>query len=227
MFTGFALKFPDNLCFKWLYALGFSEGARAGVHRIAAAIMTGITIVFFGYQVLARAGRKWWKHMLPRWQDLKDFSASMRYYLGMTKERPRSQIFSYVEKVEYWALLWGTLIMIITGLVLWFPKSLPAGSPAWVIDVATVIHFYEAILASLAIVVWHFFHTIFRPDEYPMDTSWLTGVLTEQEAHHRFDAEAIEAQIPPPVAPSPAPKEPPTPDWAAQGEDEGPGEQDS
>jgi formate dehydrogenase gamma subunit len=195
VFTGFALKFPDSVWFQWLYALGLTESARSTIHRISAVVMIGSLVVFFGYQIGSRAGRRWWSQMLPRWSDLKDLVATLRYHLGRRAVRPRFGIFSYVEKIEYWALLWGALVMLVTGLVLWFPKSLPESWPSWVIDVARLIHFYEAILASLAIVVWHFFHTIFRPGEYPMDTSWLTGVLTEREAEHRFTVEAMRAQL--------------------------------
>jgi formate dehydrogenase gamma subunit len=215
VFTGFALKYPDSVWFKWLYALGLTEAARAGIHRLAAAIMTGLMLFFFGYQVFSRSGRKWWKNMLPRIQDFKDFFANMRYHLGARRRRPRFGIFSYVEKVEYWALMWGTLIMVLSGVILWFPKSLPAGWPNWLIDVARTIHFYEAVLASLAIVVWHFFHTLFRPDEYPMDTSWLTGGLTESEAGERFTAAAIQAQLPPPpTEEEPEPLQ--VPEWAME-----------
>jgi cytochrome b subunit of formate dehydrogenase len=170
------------------------------------------------YQLFSRSGRARWKHMRPRVGDVKDLYANMRYHLGLKKARPVFGIFSYMEKAEYWALVWGTLIMVVTGLVLWFPKSLPATWPSWAIDVARIIHFYEAILASLAVLVWHFFHTIFRPGEYPMDTSWLTGVLTEKEAGHRFTREALEAQIPQP-APEEEPEEPEAPEW--EGEESG------
>jgi hypothetical protein len=81
--------------------------------------------------------------------------------------------------------------MALTGAVLWFPKALPAGAPVWVINVARLIHFYEAVLATLAIAIWHGFHTIWHPDEYPMNTSWLTGYISEEDAYHRFEDQAV------------------------------------
>jgi cytochrome b subunit of formate dehydrogenase len=218
VFTGFALKYPESVWFRWLYSLGLTEAARATVHRLAAATMTGNMLLLLFYQVISRAGRRRWKHMRPRVTDVKDLYSNMRYHLGLMKTRPVFGIFSYMEKAEFWALVWGTLIMVITGLVLWFPKSLPDTWPSWAFDVARIIHFYEAILASLAVLVWHFFHTIFRPGEYPMDTSWLTGVLTEKEAGHRFTREALEAQILPP-AQEDEPEEPEAPEW--EGEEPG------
>jgi cytochrome b subunit of formate dehydrogenase len=217
--TGFALKFPESVWYRWMFMMGMTEAIRSWVHRLAGLTLIGSTACFMAYQVTHRFGRRWIVHMWPRWRDVEEFLATARYYLGISKHRPRYGVFNYVEKSEYWALLWGTGIMVLTGLVLWFPKSLPPNTPAWVIDVSRTIHFYEAVLAVLSILVWHFFHTMFRQDEFPMDTTWLTGVLTEEEARHRFTDEAIQAQIPPPpeteVEAPPAP-----PSWAEEGEQE-------
>lgn len=206
LFTGLALKYPDSVFFRWLYALGMTEAVRSFIHRAAAVILIGDMLAFLGYQIFTRSGRRWLRPMLPRGRDVRDLFATLRYYLGRSRERPRYAIFNYAEKAEYWALWWGTLTMTLTGLVLWVPRSLPESWPAWVIDLARIIHFLEAVLAGLAILVWHLFHTIFRIEEYPMDTSWLTGVLTEAEAAHRFTEEAIAAQrLPPPPPPEPDP----------------------
>ncbi len=80
-----------------------------------------------------------------------------------------------MEKSEYLAFLWGTTIMAITGLLLWFEDFTLRWSPKWVSDASTAIHFYEAVLASLAILVWHFYWVIFDPAVYPMDGSWWSG----------------------------------------------------
>ena len=82
---------------------------------------------------------------------------------------------SYAEKIEYWAFVWGTLVMAVSGFLLWFENWSLRVLPNWVIDVATAVHWYEAILATLAILVWHFYMVIFDPDVYPMDRAWLTG----------------------------------------------------
>lgn len=148
------------------------------------------------YMLASRHGKKWYKDIFPAMRDFKEFAETMKFYLGKTKQRPKYKLFNYGEKAEYWALWWGTVIMLATGLILWFPRSLPVDTPAWVIEVARTIHFFEALLAVSAIIVWHFFNTMFHPSEYPMDTSWLTGKLTEEEAKHKFDDEAIAAQLP-------------------------------
>ena len=72
--------------------------------------------------------------------------------------------------MEYWAVVWGTIIMGVTGLMIWFKIDVTHSLPRWFVDVAVTIHYYEAILACLAIVVWHFYHVIFDPDVYPAES---------------------------------------------------------
>ncbi|HPR62933.1 MAG TPA: cytochrome c3 family protein [Thermoanaerobaculia bacterium] len=190
-FTGFALKFPEAFWVKWLFSIGMTEPIRAFIHRMAAFIMT-LDFVFFAiYMAFGRRGRIIFRELLPQKRDLKDTVQTMKYYMGTEEKRPRYAVFNYAEKFEFWALVWGTLIMVVTGFILWFPNTLPGSWPSWIINVARVIHYYEALLATLAIIIWHGFHTVFHPAEYPMSTSWLTGYITDEEAEHHFDERAI------------------------------------
>ena len=86
-------------------------------------------------------------------------------------------------------MVWGTLIMGVTGLMIWFKMDITRLLPRWVVDVATTIHYYEAILACLAIVVWHFYHVIFDPDVYPLNWACWKGKVSKcwQEAEHPLD----------------------------------------
>jgi cytochrome b subunit of formate dehydrogenase len=148
--------------------------------------------------VTARRGKKVLKAMLPfpLKKDIGEFVATMKFYLGKEKQHPRYGVFNYAEKFEFWALVWGTLIMAVTGFILWFPHSLPNSWPSWIQTVSRIIHYYEALLATLAIVIWHGWHTIFHPDEYPMSTTWLTGYITEEEARHKYTEEAMAEMMP-------------------------------
>jgi cytochrome b subunit of formate dehydrogenase len=113
------------------------------------------------------------------------------FNLGLSKKEPQFKRFSYVEKAEYWALVWGNAVMIITGFLLWFDNFFVGFLPEGFLEVALVIHFYEAILATLAIVIWHLYSTVFNPHVYPMNTSWLTGKMPKEMFHHEHpDAEA-------------------------------------
>jgi len=85
------------------------------------------------------------------------------------------EMFGYAEKMEYWAFMWGTVVMAVSGLLLWAQNWSLRRFPTWVLDAATAAHWYEAILATLSILVWHWYLVIFDPDVYPMDLAWLTG----------------------------------------------------
>ena len=207
--TGFALSYSESFLFRWVYDLGFKEGTRSWSHRMFAMIMVLDTIIFLVYSIVTSRGRRrWWRDMFPRWRDVKDFFATMFFYLGKRRQKPLYPVFNYAEKAEYWALLWGTVVMALTGLVLWFSEALPHAWPPWVFSVARTVHFYEAVLACGAIVIWHFFHVIFHPEEYPLNTSFLTGRLTTHEAQERFDADAVAEQTPRDEEPEPLPDRP-------------------
>jgi formate dehydrogenase gamma subunit len=175
--TGFALHYPES----WLATLlGSSETIRRLGHRIAAVVMLAVGVYHVGYVFLTGEGRQALKDALPKKKDILDTLENMRFYLGASRTRPQFGRFGYAEKVEYWAVVWGTIVMGLTGLMVWF-KLAPFGFlPRWFIDVALAIHFYEAILATLAIVVWHFYHVIFDPDVYPLNWAVVDGRVSEE-----------------------------------------------
>ena len=129
---------------------------------------------------------------------------ALRYNLGLARERPRFDRFSYVEKMEYFGLVWGSLVMVASGLMLWFEVPFLNRFPAWGLQLATVIHWFEAVLATLFIVVWHFYWTIFNPDVFPMSRAMTSGHLTrgEMEREHPLELERLEGRgcVPPAAA---------------------------
>jgi formate dehydrogenase gamma subunit len=188
--SGFALVYPDS----WItYLTGSSEWARRLTHRVAAVVMIAVGLYHMAYLALAREGRSWVRDMRPRWKDLTDLAQNMRHYLGGRAPRPKIARFGYAEKAEYWAVVWGTLIMGLTGLMIWFKLGWFGFLPRWTIDIATAIHFYEAVLASLAIVVWHFYHVILDPDVYPVNWAFVDGRVSEEayREEHALDYERL------------------------------------
>lgn len=192
--TGFALRFSDG----WLagFFFGWEGGfeARGLLHRIAAIVFTIGVIWHSIFLFAARRGRGFVRDMWPQGRDFTDFVHRIRYNLGLRKTSPEFPRFSYVEKAEYWALVWGTAVMIITGVLLWFDNWFVAFLPKGVLDVALVIHYWEAWLATLAIVVWHLYSTVFSPDVYPMNPSWLTGTMPEEMYRHEHPGHVEEAR---------------------------------
>jgi cytochrome b subunit of formate dehydrogenase len=113
--------------------------------------------------------------MLPRWRDFLDFLQLQRYNVLHLGAPPKFDRFNYIEKSEYWALIWGSAVMIATGCVVWFRNTSLHFLPKWFIDLCLLIHFMEAILACLAIIVWHIYWTVFDPEVYPMSWAWISG----------------------------------------------------
>ena len=122
-----------------------------------------------------------------------DAFGTMLYYLGLRKEKPKFARFNYAEKAEYWALVWGTALMAVTGVMLWAKVWVGNALARWWIDAATAVHFYEAILATLAILVWHFYQVFFDPDVYPMNWAWRDGTMSAEhyEHEHELDTETL------------------------------------
>jgi hypothetical protein len=108
---------------------------------------------------------------------IQDVTHAMGFFTGKvpSMHAPEPHGFSYVAKAEYWALVWGSVVMTLTGGLLVFKNWTLAHLPAWIPDLATYIHYYEAVLASLAILVWHFYTVMFDPDVYPLDTAMIYG----------------------------------------------------
>jgi cytochrome b subunit of formate dehydrogenase len=188
VFTGFALKFPETWIFAWLARLEGGYAWRSLVHRGAALVMVTGALYHVVYLLSAR-GRRFVLDMLPTIQDARQAGQNLAYWLGLARTPPAFERFGYIEKAEYWALIWGTAVMTVTGGLLWFENQSLQVVDKWVLDLATLVHYYEAWLAFLAIVVWHLYQNVANPDVYPMNWSWITGRIGEEQLRHEHRAE--------------------------------------
>jgi cytochrome b subunit of formate dehydrogenase/nitrate reductase cytochrome c-type subunit len=184
--TGFALRFSGNTLFQRLAAAGLNEDLRSLLHRIFAVGLLTAGVWHIAYLSFNKTGRKQVRAIMFVLSDIREVMVNLRHHLGLTKERPLFDRYDYSEKAEYWALIWGTVVMAATGFVLWFPTFFTQFFPYWIVKVSEVVHYYEAILATLAILVWHFFFVILHPEEYPMNLSWLTGKVTVDLAEEKY-----------------------------------------
>ena len=194
--TGFALKFPES----WFaHTLGMGENLRSIIHRIAGVILIGEGLYHACYLAITHEGRRVLRDIAPRPKDAFDVWVTMLYYLGLSSEKPKYGRFTYGEKAEYWALVWGTALMGLTGVMMWAKVLVGNLLARWWVDVATAIHFYEAILATLAILVWHFYQVFFDPDVYPMNWAWWDGKMPVEHYHHEheLDHESLSEAQPP------------------------------
>ena len=176
--TGFQLKYPDSWWSEGLSSLGLNEVNRQWTHRISAVVMIGLSVWHVVYLIVTARGRDVLKGLLLRGSDIKLAVHNVLYHLHLRKKHPEFDNYNYIEKAEYWALIWGTVVMGVTGFILWFPTVVGDWAPVWVIKVSEIVHFYEAILATLAIIVWHWFFVMFRPQEYPMSFTCVDGKMT-------------------------------------------------
>jgi len=192
--TGFGLKFPEAFWVRWIvYIIGENAfEARGIVHRIASIVMIGASLYHLYYILFVPRGKQLVRDFLPRKQDLIDFKDSMLYLIGKTEVKPRLGRFSYIEKMEYWAVVWGTVIMGATGFILWFENTFLKIVGTEGMEISTAIHYYEAILASLAILVWHFYFIFVNPDVAPMNKAWSKGYLTREQMEHEHPLELEE-----------------------------------
>ena len=143
--------------------------------------MMGAAFYHLYYVLATERGKQFLRDIMFRLKDLYDLLHMVRYYVGVTRTRPRFDRFNYIEKSEYWALVWGTIIMSATGIVMWAEGFFINRTSLLFFNINETIHYMEAWLAFLAIVVWHFYYVIFNPDVYPMNLTWLTGKITEEE----------------------------------------------
>jgi cytochrome b subunit of formate dehydrogenase len=188
--TGFALKYPNAW---WVVPLREINPVvfelRGIVHRIAAVVMVLASCYHIYYVLVVPRGKQLIRDLLPLRSDLADAIGVMKYNLGLSAEKPLLGRFSYVEKAEYWALIWGTMVMTVTGIILWFDNTFLGllSKVGW--DIARTVHYYEAWLATLSIIVWHFYFVIFNPDIYPLNLAFWKGTLTEEEMHEEHPLE--------------------------------------
>jgi cytochrome b subunit of formate dehydrogenase len=189
--TGFALRFPNAWWVTMMTDLGLNEENRRIIHRIFALILVMASFYHIFYLIALKRGRLLLKGLLPGFSDAKEAMQNVGYYLGLRKKPPVFSMYDYTQKAEYWALIWGTVVMSVTGVILMFPDIATSFMPGWVVRVSETVHFYEAILAVAAIIIWHFFFEILLPKEYPMNWSWITGRMPKDvwEHHHGRETE--------------------------------------
>lgn len=186
--TGMTLKFSYMGWAQWLSKMLGGFYGMGLIHRVCAVAMFAVFLVHIGYIVhRKRQTGSTWKEMLlgsgtllPTWRDAREFIETIRYFRGKGP-RPKYGEWTYWEKFDYFAVFWGVAIIGSTGLMLWFPEFFTLLLPGWVINVATIIHSDEALLAVGFIFTIHFFNTNFRPEKFPMDLAMFTGLVPEEE----------------------------------------------
>lgn len=187
--TGMIIKFSDVPAFQFLSDFFGGYEVTGFIHRVAALITFLYFGLHIGYLFNKRKSRgssfknflKGENSLVPNKRDLIEFGQTFKWFVGKGP-RPQYGRWTYWEKFDYFAVFWGVGVIGLSGLILWFPAFFTLlGIPGWFINVATIIHSDEALLATGFIFTVHFFNTHFRPDKFPMDTVIFTGKVELEE----------------------------------------------
>jgi formate dehydrogenase gamma subunit len=175
--TGLVQKYATaRLSESIIAGLGGIEQTRQ-IHHFAAILMMVVVVYHLGVVGYKLFVRRVQPTILPGMHDVRAAIQSLAYYLGMRKTKPQQGRYTFEEKAEYWAVVWGTVIMVITGFMLWNPIATSQFLPGDFIPAAKAAHGGEALLAVLAIILWHFFHVLVKT----FNRSMFTGYLSEEE----------------------------------------------
>jgi len=179
--TGLPLRYAEaawaRVFFSWIGGVP----VQASCHRAAAGLLIAVGVFHMGYVTLTREGHGELKALLPRPRDMAHLIHNLCYFVGLTRRGPRFDRFSYVEKFDYWAVYWGVVVMVGSGLMLWSPEISMRYLPKFAMDIAHAIHSDEALLAATAIIVWHFYNVHFGPEHFPFSWAWLTGRVSVEK----------------------------------------------
>ncbi len=187
--TGLSQKFNTFDISQWtVLHLGGIDRVRL-LHRIAGLVLI---LLFVQHVFVAAIGiikLKWQATMLIQMKDFQDAVANLKYYFGMKSHPAPCDRYDYKQKFDYWGVLVSNIIMIFSGLILWFPITTTRFFWGELIPAANLIHTDQALIMILFVVIWHIYNAIFSPDVFPFDTSIITGYISRERMAHNHPVE--------------------------------------
>lgn len=187
--TGLPQKyFEADWSLPLLTLMGGVDGAR-WLHRAAGLAFTLMLAVHVGGLLIGLARGTTPVSMAPHRRDVTDALTTLRYYAGIGDRQARFDRFDYKQKFEYWGMILGSLVVVVTGLVLMYPIEVTQWLPGSLIPIAVVAHSSEGLLAFLTIITWHIFNACLTPEVFPIDTTIFTGRISEERLRHEHPLE--------------------------------------
>lgn len=187
--TGIPQRFFEAEWAQWLIVhLGGIDRVR-WLHRVSGILFALVATLHIGVVLSLVLMRRVDLNMVPTKKDFRDAIVTLRYYLGLSEQQAQFDRYDYRQKFEYWGLVLGGIVMIITGFILYFPTFFTRFFPGQVIPAAQVAHSSEGLLAFLVVIVWHVYNAHLNPDVFPFDFSIFTGKVSEERIRHEHPLE--------------------------------------
>jgi formate dehydrogenase subunit gamma len=187
--TGLPQKFYGGAWARRLIEAFGGIDATRWIHRFCGWTLATLTLVHFGSVLWVVAARRARLSMVPTRRDFQDAVATLRYYLGLRDRPPRYDRFDYKQKFEYWGLVVGNVVMVLTGVILIYPTLAARFFPGEVLPAAKVAHSNEGLMAFLVITVWHVYNAHLNPDVFPFDSCIFTGKISRERMAHEHPLE--------------------------------------
>jgi formate dehydrogenase subunit gamma len=202
--TGLALFAHGTWLGRTLIALEGGIEARGVIHRAFAVLLMILVGWHFCYVVFTERGHRQLMEMLPHVSDLRDAGNLLRYLLGFCDSAPEFGRFTPLQKLQYWGASLGSLMMVFTGLILWFHTAAMAVVPKWVLDVTTIVHGYEGLILFGLLFGWHLYIVHLSPGSFPLQKAFLTGRITASRlwSEHRLEYRELFGEASPPADPT-------------------------
>jgi formate dehydrogenase gamma subunit len=187
--TGFPQKFFEAGWAQWLVLhLGGIDSVH-WLHRMSGILFALVAIEHLGGVLLLTVRKRIDTSMVPTKKDFRDAIVMLKYYLWVSEEKAEFDRYDYRQKFEYWGLVFGGILMIVTGFTLYFPTFFTRFLPGEIIPAAKVAHSNEGLLAFLVVILWHIYNAHLNPDVFPFDVSIFTGKVTRERMEEEHPAE--------------------------------------
>lgn len=191
--TGLPQKYASAALSQWMIMnLGGIELIRF-IHRILGFMFTAGALYHIGVIFSSIARSRFKPTIFFSFRDFRDAIAVLRYDLGLSDMHPKFERFDFRQKFEYWGIVFGGIIMLLSGYFLMFPVFFTRIMPGQAIPVAKVFHSYEGLMAFLVIIIWHLYGAHLEPDKFPGDTTIFTGKISRErmQKEHTLEYERL------------------------------------
>lgn len=191
--TGLALRYDTTWFGRLMVMLEGGFESRGILHRIFAILSILLTFYHLYYVVFTDEGHRELMKLKPAWKDVLNLSRAISYHLRMDDRPPAYGKYTTVQKIQYFGVVAGLILMIITGFILWFESTAMLVIPLWLFQLTWVVHGAEGLLIFLLLFLWHMYNVHLNPDVFPMSRKWLDGKISRNElkSNHPEEFQAL------------------------------------